>query len=90
MVGVLEACAGTGALTNHNCLLLDEEQVPDIVDRYEIDIPGTLTEENLHLHVPMSAFVAAGSKSRLPSIPPAIRLSTCDNQLVRRREENAF
>ena len=60
--------AGTESLSNHMCLLLDEEQVRDIVVRYEQDIPGTLTQENLRAHVPLSLFVAVGTFQLVTSV----------------------
>ena len=59
---------GTESLSNHICLLLDEEKVREIIVRYEQDIPGMLTRENLRAHVPLSLFVAVGTFQLVTSV----------------------
>ena len=48
-----ESAAGE-SLRNHICLLLDEQKVRSIMDEYQSDIPESLCERNVHLHIPLS------------------------------------
>ena len=62
-----ESAAGE-SLRNHICLLLDEQKVRSIMDEYQSDIPETLCERNVHLHIPLSVFVACGSFHLVASV----------------------